>query len=146
MSTNIPSDQATSTALGTAPPHTIFESSMNRHRTLSTNNLLPLSDPEAIIRAANTARRHLTQPIRPAQTTSMTDSPGNTTPNIPHLPDDSYRTWFRLVIKAQHVALVQTSTIEEPPGKLPKPTKSESPPRRTCSCLGGKNRGAVPPS
>ncbi|POV98108.1 hypothetical protein PSHT_14202 [Puccinia striiformis] len=80
---------------------------MNRHRTLSTNNLLPLSDPEAIIRAANTARRHLTQPIRPAQTTSMTDSPGNTTPNIPHLPDDSYRTWFRLVIKAQHVALVQ---------------------------------------
>ncbi|KAH9464282.1 hypothetical protein KEM48_006698 [Puccinia striiformis f. sp. tritici PST-130] len=115
MSTNIPSDQATSTALGTGkqqsspslPSRQFFESSMNRHRTLSTNNLLPLSDPEAIIRAANTARRHLTQPIRPAQTTSMTDSPGNTTPNIPHLPDDSYRTWFRLVIKAQHVALVQ---------------------------------------
>ncbi|KAH9444152.1 hypothetical protein KEM48_011070 [Puccinia striiformis f. sp. tritici PST-130] len=37
----------------------------------------------------------------------MTDSPGNTTPNVPHLPDDSYRAWFCLVIKAQHAALIQ---------------------------------------
>ncbi|KNF02832.1 hypothetical protein PSTG_04117 [Puccinia striiformis f. sp. tritici PST-78] len=81
---------------------------MNRCRTLSTNNLLPLSDPEAIIRATNTARQHLTQPVRPTQTSSMTHSPGNTNSNIPHLPDNSYHVWFRLVIKAQHAALIQS--------------------------------------
>ncbi|POW07642.1 hypothetical protein PSHT_09872 [Puccinia striiformis] len=79
---------------------------MSRRRTVSASNLLPLSDPEAIIRAANAARRHLTQPIRPTQVPTMTDSPGGTS-NIPHLPDDGYRAWFRLVIKAQHAALVQ---------------------------------------
>ncbi|KAH9458395.1 hypothetical protein Pst134EB_010697 [Puccinia striiformis f. sp. tritici] len=116
-------------------------------RTLSTNNLLPLSDPEAIIRAANTARRHLTQPVRPTQTPPMTDLPGNSTPNIPHLPDDSYRAWFRLVIKAQHAALVQNeydrraareaaeanttriARLEEL--VLALAVKSEEPPRRT---------------
>ncbi|KAI9603490.1 hypothetical protein KEM48_001445 [Puccinia striiformis f. sp. tritici PST-130] len=46
------------------------------------------SDPEAIIRAANAARRHLTQLIRSTQPSSMTDSPGNTT-SIPHLADDT---------------------------------------------------------
>ncbi|KAI9606230.1 hypothetical protein H4Q26_004605 [Puccinia striiformis f. sp. tritici PST-130] len=79
---------------------------MSRRRTVSASNLLPLSDPEAIIRAANAARRHLTQPIRPTQVPTMTDSPGGTS-NIPHLPDNGYRAWFRLVIKAQHAALVQ---------------------------------------
>ncbi|POW22359.1 hypothetical protein PSHT_01300 [Puccinia striiformis] len=83
---------------------------MSRRRTVSTNNLLPLSDPEAIIRAANAARRHLTQPIQPSQRATMTDSPGGTNPTIPHLPDDSYHKWFRLVIKAQHAALVQSET------------------------------------
>ncbi|KAI9603785.1 hypothetical protein H4Q26_003388 [Puccinia striiformis f. sp. tritici PST-130] len=81
-------------------------------RPLSKANLLPLSDPEAIIRAANAARRHLTQPIRRTQTSSMSDSPGNTT-NIPHLPDDSYRGWFRLVLKTQHAALVQSKLDRE---------------------------------
>ncbi|KNE93584.1 hypothetical protein PSTG_13033 [Puccinia striiformis f. sp. tritici PST-78] len=83
---------------------------MSRRRTVSTNNLLPLSDPEAIIRAANAARRHLTRPIQPSQRATMTDSPGGTNPTIPHLPDDSYHKWFRLVIKAQHAALVQSKT------------------------------------
>ncbi|KAH9441454.1 hypothetical protein Pst134EB_030120 [Puccinia striiformis f. sp. tritici] len=120
---------------------------MTRRRTLSTNNLLPLSDPEAIIRAANTTRRHLTQPVRPTQTPPMTDSPGNSTPNIPHLPDDSYRAWFRLVIKAQHAALVQNEYDQRAAREaaeanttriarleelvLALAVKSEEPPRRT---------------
>ncbi|POV98605.1 hypothetical protein PSTT_14304 [Puccinia striiformis] len=83
---------------------------MSRRRTVSTSNLLPLSDPEAIIRAANAACRHLTQPIQPSQRATMTDSPGGNNPTIPHLPDDGYRAWFRLVIKAQHAALVQSET------------------------------------
>ncbi|POW18009.1 hypothetical protein PSTT_00235 [Puccinia striiformis] len=81
-------------------------------RPLSKANLLPLSDPEAVIRAANAARRHLTQPIRRTQTSSMSNSPGNTT-NIPHLPDNSYRGWFRLVLKTQHAALVQSKLDRE---------------------------------
>ncbi|KAH9449603.1 hypothetical protein Pst134EB_020423 [Puccinia striiformis f. sp. tritici] len=75
---------------------------------VSTSNLLPLSDPEAIIRAANAARQHLTQPIQPSQRPTMTDSPGGTNSNVPHLPDNSCRAWFCLVIKAQHAALIQS--------------------------------------
>ncbi|KAI9614417.1 hypothetical protein H4Q26_009570 [Puccinia striiformis f. sp. tritici PST-130] len=91
---------------------------MTRRRTLSTNNLLPLSDPEAIIRAANTTRRHLTQPVRPTQTPPMTDSPGNSTPNIPHLPDDSYPTVAGVAeeedqFDAAALAAVQAELVED---------------------------------
>ncbi|POW18448.1 hypothetical protein PSHT_05793 [Puccinia striiformis] len=103
---------------------------MTRHRTLSTSDLLPLFDPEAIIRAANAARRHLTQPICRTQTSSMSDSPGNTT-NIPHLPDDSYRANLlplsdpEAVIRAanaarrhltQPIRRTQTSSMSDSPG------------------------------
>ncbi|KAH9451047.1 hypothetical protein Pst134EB_018552 [Puccinia striiformis f. sp. tritici] len=89
---------------------------MSRRRTVSTSNLLPLSDPEAIIRAANAAH-------------------------------DGYRAWFRLVIKAQHAALVQSETDRRAARDaaeanatriarledlvLALAVKSEEPPRRT---------------
>ncbi|POW06428.1 hypothetical protein PSHT_10361 [Puccinia striiformis] len=78
----------------------------------------------------------------------MTDSPGGTS-NIPHLPDNSYRTWFRLVIKAQHAALVQNNydrraareTAEANETQIARleelvlalAVKAEEPPRRTRS-------------
>ncbi|KAI9617795.1 hypothetical protein H4Q26_012659 [Puccinia striiformis f. sp. tritici PST-130] len=122
---------------------------MSRRRTVSTSDLLPLSDPEAIIRAANAARRHLTQTVRPTHPPAMTDSPGGTNSSVPHLPDDSYRAWFRLVIKAQHAALVQNDydrraareTAEANKTRIARleelvlalAVKAEEPPRRTRS-------------
>ncbi|KAA1079702.1 hypothetical protein PGT21_021668 [Puccinia graminis f. sp. tritici] len=83
------------------------------------NELLPLTDPEAIIRAANAEKRRSKQlqststALLPTDPTPMSDetAPIHETPGSTRTADASdmqtAKDWFKSVFKIQHAAIVE---------------------------------------